>query len=53
MPAITSFALLRATSNPSEIAAGCIPLLRSSWQAFSKAPAMTTTEVVPSPASIS
>lgn len=50
---MTSFALVSATLKPSEMAAGWIPLLRSSWHALRSAPAMTTTDVVPSPASIS
>jgi|688.fasta_scaffold2589321_1 hypothetical protein len=50
---MTSLAFTKATSKPSEIAAGWIPLFISSWAALSKAPAITTTDVVPSPASIS
>ena len=53
IPSITSIALFNATENPSEMAEGWIPFSMSSWQAFKRAPAMTTTEVVPSPASIS
>jgi len=43
----------KAIWNPSEMVVGWIPLARRLSQACSKAPAMTTTEVVPSPASIS
>jgi hypothetical protein len=53
MPSMMSKAFVRATWKPSEIADGWIPLERRSWQAFRRAPAITTTEVVPSPASIS
>ena len=49
-----SFRTLREKSsalwNPSDIMFGWIPLSRSDSAAFKKAPAKTTTEVVPSPA---
>jgi len=43
----------KAIWNPSEIVVGWIPLARILSQACNKEPAITTTEVVPSPASIS
>lgn len=43
----------RACWNPSETMLGWIPLSSKDSAAFSKAPAKTTTEVVPSPASTS
>jgi hypothetical protein len=42
-----------AAIKDSEIAVGWIPFSNKAWQAFNNAPAITHTEVVPSPASIS
>jgi len=45
--------LSRAAMNDSEICVGWMPFSRSAWHAFNRAPAITHTEVVPSPASMS
>ena len=43
----------KANANPSEILVGCIPYSKRLYAASSNAPDRITTEVVPSPASIS
>ncbi|KNC31232.1 hypothetical protein FF38_14338 [Lucilia cuprina] len=48
-----SIALFEQRWNESEMAVGWMPLCKSFSQASNKAPAITTTEVVPSPASTS
>ena len=48
-----SFDLVAAFWNDSEITVGCIPLASNLDAASNKEPAITTTVVVPSPASIS
>ena len=45
--------VLAASTNASAIEVGCSPLTSSWWQASSNDPAITQTEVVPSPASMS
>lgn len=50
---ITSKEWFNATANPSDIQVGWIPYSKRLYAASNKAPERTTTEVVPSPASMS
>jgi hypothetical protein len=49
----TSHALFAAVLKESEMMVGCTPFSSSSWHFFRRAPQMTVTDVVPSPATTS